>query len=114
MINPEVEQVKELFDTKKYEKLGVTEQEVLKIKQAFDAFDTDKSGDINAEELRTAVNHYGIDVKFQTLVKIMNELEADKPGKIFFEEFIEKISAKMTEDENTREDLKKVFELYLG
>ena len=37
-------QSKTAFDTKNYEKNGLTEGEVLEIKEAFDLFDTDKSG----------------------------------------------------------------------
>ena len=34
------------FDTKNYEKNGLTEDEVLEIREAFDLFDTDHSGEI--------------------------------------------------------------------
>ena len=43
------------FDTKNYEKNGLTEDEVLEIREAFDLFDTDKSGEIYASELKQAL-----------------------------------------------------------
>ena len=43
------------FDTKNYEKNGLTEDEVLEIKEAFDLFDTDKSGEIDVNELKQAL-----------------------------------------------------------
>ena len=46
---------KSAFDTKNYEKNGLTEDEVLEIKEAFDLFDTDKSGEIDVNELKQAL-----------------------------------------------------------
>ena len=60
-------QSKTAFDTKNYEKNGLTEDEVLEIKEAFDLFDTDKSGEIDVNELKQALMNLGIDTKNQTL-----------------------------------------------
>ena len=67
----------EAFNPKNYEKNGLTEDEVLEIKEAFDLFDTDHSGTID------------------------------------FDEFIEMMTAKMS-DKDTPEDLRKVFDLFIG
>jgi centrin-1 len=104
---------KEEWNPKKYERNGLTEDEVLEIKEAFDLFDGDKSGEIDTEELKQALKNLGIDAKNQTLTNMMNDLDKDKSGKIDFDEFIEMMTAKMS-DRDTREDLKKVFDLFLG
>ena len=62
---------KSTFDTKNYEKNGLTEDEVLEIREAFDLFDTDKSGEIDVAELKQALMNLGIDTKNQTLQNIM-------------------------------------------
>jgi centrin-1 len=102
-----------VFDPKKYEKNGLTEDEVQEIREAFDLFDSDKSGEIDTEELKQALKNLGIDAKNQTLQNMMKDLDADNSGKIDFDEFIEMMTAKMS-DRDTREDLKKVFDLFLG
>ncbi len=101
------------FDAKKYEKNGLTEDEVLEIKEAFDLFDTDKSGEIDTNELKQALKNLGIDAKNQTLANMMADLDKDNSGQIDFGEFIDMMTAKMS-DRDTREDLEKVFRLFLG
>ena len=101
------------FDPKKYEKNGLTEDEVLEIKEAFDLFDTDKSGEIDTNELKQALKNLGIDAKNQTLANMMADLDKDNSGQIDFGEFIDMMTAKMS-DRDTREDLEKVFRLFLG
>ena len=68
-------QSKTAFDTKNYEKNGLTEDEVLEIKEAFDLFDTDKSGEIDVNELKQALMNLGIDTKNQTLQNMLSDIE---------------------------------------
>lgn len=102
---------KEEFDPKAFEKNGLTEDEVMEIKEAFDLFDSDKSGEIDVEELKNALKNLGIDAKNQTLANMMADLDKDKSGQIDFNEFIDMMTAKMS-DRDTREDLEKVFRLF--
>ncbi len=104
---------KDDWNPKKYEKNGLTEDEVLEIKEAFDLFDSDHSGEIDTDELKQALKNLGIDAKNQTLSNMMTDLDKDSSGKIDFDEFINMMTAKMS-DRDTREDLQKVFRLFLG
>eukprot|EP00340_Litonotus_pictus_P000432 CAMPEP_0170515664 /NCGR_PEP_ID=MMETSP0209-20121228/2071_1 /TAXON_ID=665100 ORGANISM="Litonotus pictus, Strain P1" /NCGR_SAMPLE_ID=MMETSP0209 /ASSEMBLY_ACC=CAM_ASM_000301 /LENGTH=170 /DNA_ID=CAMNT_0010800257 /DNA_START=17 /DNA_END=529 /DNA_ORIENTATION=+ len=101
------------FNPKNFEKNGLTEDEVMEIKEAFDLFDSDKSGEIDTDELKQALKNLGIDAKNQTLSNMMADLDKDNSGKIDFNEFIDMMTAKMS-DRDTREDLEKVFRLFLG
>ena len=101
------------FDAKKYEKNGLTEDEVLEIKEAFDLFDTDKSGEIDVAELKQALLNLGIDTKNQTLQNMLADIDKNGDATIDFDEFIDMMTAKMS-DKDTREDLQKVFELFIG
>ena len=85
------------FNPKNYEKNGLTEDEVLEIKEAFDLFDTDHSGTIDTDELN----------------EMIVRADTDKDGKVSFDEFIEMMTAKMS-DKDTPEDLRKVFDLFIG
>ena len=101
------------FDTKNYEKNGLTEDEVLEIREAFDLFDTDHSGEIDVAELKQALMNLGIDTKNQTLQNMLADIDKNGNANIDFDEFIEMMTAKMS-DKDTREDLEKVFELFIG
>ena len=101
------------FNAKSYEKNGLTEDEVMEIKEAFDLFDTDKSGEIDTDELKQALSNLGIDAKNQTLQNMINDIDKNQSGTIDFDEFIDMMTAKMS-DKDTREDLEKVFDLFLG
>ena len=101
------------FDPKNYEKNGLTEDEVLEIKEAFDLFDSDHSGTIDTEELKQALSNLGIDAKNQTLQNMMNDIDKNQSGTIDFDEFIDMMTAKMS-DKDAPKDLRKVFDLFIG
>ena len=101
------------FDPKNYEKNGLTADEVIEIKEAFDLFDSDKSGQIDTNELKQALQNLGIDAKNQTLQNMLADIDKNGSGDIDFDEFIDMMTAKMS-DKDTREDLQKVFDLFLG
>jgi centrin-1 len=105
--------VKKEFNARRYEKNGLTEDEVLEIKEAFDLFDTDGSGTISTEELRKALQNLGIDARNQTLLNMMADLDKDKSGSIEFDEFISMMTAQMS-DTDSREDLRKIYNLFIG
>jgi Ca2+-binding EF-hand superfamily protein len=43
------------FNAKRYERPGLTEDEIEEIKEAFDLFDSDGSGTIDPKELKSAM-----------------------------------------------------------
>lgn len=101
------------FNVKQYERSGLTEDEILEIKEAFDLFDTDKSGQIDTNELKNALNQLGIEAKNQTLQSILADIDKNGDEKIDFDEFIDMMTAKIS-DKDTEEDLEKVFNLFVG
>ena len=50
-----------IFDQKSYETPNLKEEEVVKIKEIFDIFDYDKSGNISPQELKTAITALGME-----------------------------------------------------
>ena len=104
---------KNAFDPKAYERFGLSQDEVMEIKEAFDLFDSDKSGSIDKTELKNALQNLGIDNKNHTLTTMMKDLDKDDSGTITFDEFIEMMTAKMS-DKDTKDDLYKVFRLFIG
>lgn len=95
----------------RYERPGLTEDEIEEIKEAFDLFDTDGSGTIDPKELKAAMQSLGFDAKNQTIFQMISDLDRNKSGDIDFEEFLDMMTARMS-DKDTREDINKVFRLF--
>ena len=94
-----------------YVRPGLTEDEVEEIKEAFDLFDTDGSGSIDPKELRAAMQSLGFEAKNATIYQMINDLDKNKSGNIDFDEFLDMMTARMS-DRDTREDINKVFRLF--
>ena len=96
------------FDTKNYEKNGLTEDEVLEIKEAFDLFDTEEKGILDINQLEKSLNDLGIMSKNKDLKNLY--IEGKK--QIDFNTFVELFGAKpvcRNEDE-----AKKLYSVFLG
>ena len=104
-------QPKGKFNANKYIRPGLTEDEIEEIKEAFDLFDTDGSGSIDPKELRAAMQSLGFEAKNQTIYQMITDLDKNKSGNIDFEEFLDMMTARMS-DKDTREDINKVFRLF--
>jgi Ca2+-binding EF-hand superfamily protein len=102
---------KSKFNAKRYERPGLTEDEIEEIKEAFDLFDTDGSGSIDPKELKAAMQSLGFEAKNQTIFQMISDLDKNKNGSIDFEEFLDMMTARMS-DKDTREDISKVFRLF--
>ncbi len=99
------------FNAKNFERPGLTEDEILEIKQAFDLFDTDGGGSIDPKELKAAMTSLGFQAKNQTIYQMISDLDADGSGQIDFQEFLELMTARIS-DKDSREDIEKVFKLF--
>ena len=110
-VNKTKQQAKGGFNPKDYEKPGLTEDEILEIKEAFDLFDTDGGGSIDPKELKAAMVSLGFEAKNQTIYQMISDLDADGSGAIDFKEFLDMMTARMS-DKDTREDIEKVFKLF--
>ena len=97
--------------TKTYERPGLSEEEIEEIREAFNLFDTDGSGTIDPKELKAAMQSLGFEAKNQTIYQMIGDIDKDNDGSIDFEEFLDMMTAKMS-DKDTREDIQKVFNLF--
>ncbi|KAK7230566.1 calcium ion binding protein [Aureococcus anophagefferens] len=97
--------------TKTYERPGLSEEEIEEIREAFNLFDTDGSGTIDPKELKAAMQSLGFEAKNQTIYQMIGDIDKDNSGSIDFEEFLDMMTAKMS-DKDTREDIQKVFNLF--
>jgi centrin-1 len=104
-------QKKPEFNAKEYERPGLAEDEINEIKEAFDLFDTDGGGSIDPKELKEAMNSLGLETRNQTIYQMISDLDADNSGSIEFKEFLDLMTARMS-DRDTKEDIKKVFRIF--
>ena len=99
------------FNAKRYERPGLTEDEIEEIKEAFDLFDTDGSGTIDPKELKSAMESLGFEAKNQTIYQMISDLDKDGSGAIDFDEFLDMMTARLS-DKDSRDDINKVFRLF--
>ena len=102
---------KKEFNAKDYERPGLNADEIEEIKEAFDIFDTDKSGAISVSELLKAMTSLGFDSKNPAIFNMISDMDEDGNGEIDFNEFLDMMTARISEN-NTEDDLRRVFKLF--
>mmetsp|Transcript_1057 Transcript_1057/g.1381 ORF Transcript_1057/g.1381 Transcript_1057/m.1381 type:complete len:171 (-) Transcript_1057:220-732(-) len=95
----------------KSKKFELTEEQKQEIREAFDLFDTDGSGTIDAKELKVAMRALGFEPKKEEIKKMISDIDKDGSGTIDFQEFLEMMTAKMSE-KDSREEILKAFRLF--
>lgn len=63
------------FYPKQYERPGISEDEILEIKEAFDLFDPDKTGYINPKELKDTMDSLGFDDRSKVIYDMLEEYD---------------------------------------
>jgi len=72
---------------------------------------TNTLGTIDPKELKAAMQSLGFEAKNQTIYQMIADIDKDGSGTIDFDEFLDMMTAKMS-DKDTREDILKVFNLF--
>ncbi|KAM3252767.1 Calcium-binding protein CML19 [Capsicum annuum] len=89
---------------------GLTQQKRQEIKEAFELFDTDGSGTIDASELNVAMRALGFEMTGEQVEQMIADVDKDGSGAIDFDEFVHMMTAKIGE-RDTKEELAKAFNL---
>lgn len=92
-------------------KTGLSEEQKQEIREAFDLFDTDGSGSIDAKELKVAMRALGFEPKKEEVKKMIADVDVDGYGTIGFDDFMALMTAKMAE-RDPREEIMKAFRLF--
>ncbi len=90
---------------------GLTEEQRQEIREAFDLFDTDGSGSIDAKELKVAMRALGFEPKKEEVKKMISDVDTDGSGTIGFDDFMALMTVKMAE-RDPREEIMKAFRLF--
>ncbi|CAN6226117.1 unnamed protein product [Urochloa humidicola] len=89
---------------------GLTKQKRQEIKEAFDLFDTDNSGTIDAKELNVAMRALGFEMTEEQINQMIADVDKDGSGAIDYEEFEHMMTAKIGE-RDSKEELTKAFRI---
>ena len=96
---------------KRKQRQELSDQQKQEIKEAFDLFDTDKTGTIDYHELKVAMRALGFDVKKQEVLQLMKEYDRENSGQIEYHDFLEIMTQKISERDPVEEILK-AFKLF--
>ena len=97
--------------SKQKKRTELTEEQKQEIKEAFDLFDTDGSGTIDAKELKVAMRALGFEPKKEEIRKLIADVDTNGSGVIDFPEFLDMMTTKMAE-RDPREEMGKAFRLF--
>ncbi|CAH8534226.1 unnamed protein product [Schistosoma intercalatum] len=89
----------------------LTEDQKQEIREAFDLFDTDKSGTIDIKELKVAMRALGFEPKKEEVRKLLTEFDCDNKDSIEFSDFLRMMAVKM-QDKDAKEEMLKAFRLF--
>lgn len=89
---------------------GLTRHRRQEIKEAFELFDTDNSGTIDAKELNVAMRALGIEMTEEEIKKMIADVDKNGTGVIDFDEFEHMMTAKIGE-RDARDELMKAFRI---
>merc|ERR1711981_1380355 len=88
-------------------------EQLAEITEAFQLFDIDGSGTIDAKELGTAMRALGMEASKDEVRKMIEDIDKDGSGTIDLDEFCAMMTARMG-DKYSDEEKRKVFKLFLG
>jgi len=92
-------------------KFVLSEEQKQEMKEAFDLFDTEKTGKIDYHQLKVSMRALGFDVKKAEVIKIMKEYDRNETGFISYPDFVDIMTAKFA-DRNPEDEIKKAFALF--
>ncbi|XP_003388306.1 PREDICTED: caltractin [Amphimedon queenslandica] len=92
-------------------KVELTEEQKQEIREAFDLFDADGTGTIDAKELKVAMRALGFEPKKEEIKKMISDIDKDGSGTIDFNEFLHMMTSKMSE-KDSKEEILKAFRLF--
>merc|ERR1712178_257589 len=98
-------------DKRAAELKNLSDEQKQELREAFDLFDTDGSGAVDATELHTAMKALGFEPKKEEISKMVKEMDKDGDATVDFEEFCVMMAEKMNQKDG-KEEMMKGFKLF--
>ena len=101
-----------MFNPRQFVEPGLSEKDIIDLKEVFDKFDLDSSGYISPVELRVALLKYGkLNAHKNTIYHIIAEYDKDMNGELSFKDFL-KIAGSYPKRSQSRSEIQSVFNEY--
>lgn len=92
-------------------KIELTAEQKKDIQDAFNLFDADSTGSIAARDLKVALRALGFEPRKEEIKKLILEVDKEKTGKIAFQEFLNLMTEKIS-DQDANKEIMKAFQLF--
>lgn len=89
----------------------LTEEQLLEVKEAFNVFDSEQCGGLDARELKAALSALNVKISKDEIRQIYAEFGKDIKEKINQEEFIELVTPRLP-DRHTKDYIKMIFKYF--
>jgi centrin-3 len=99
------------MNSKKARKFVLSDDQLNLLKEAFDLFDMEKTGNIDYHELKLTLKAFGFRIKKQEIINMMQKFESNSGNKINFNDFIDLMTEKFSE-RDPREEAVMAFDLF--
>ena len=88
---------------------GLTQEQLDEMKEAFKAFDTDNSGQIDAKELGYVLRSLGMNPTKKEIQKMLATADADGNGSVSLKEFIILMTSQINKDPEKKDIFRDAF-----
>lgn len=82
-------QQKQALVPKRKTKQELTDDQKQEIKEAFDLFDTDRTGTADCHEIKVILRALGFDVKKQEVLSLIKEYDREETGVVEYSDYVE-------------------------
>lgn len=95
----------------KQKRYCLSQEQLEELKEAFDLFDTNQSGDIDSREFKAALRALGFEVSNEDVRRMFEEIGKECLETITFNDFCTLMTGRMP-DRDSREEINKMFVLF--
>ncbi|KAM3129074.1 hypothetical protein pb186bvf_018852 [Paramecium bursaria] len=100
------------MQSKKQKRNKLTKEQIDVLRQAFNLFDTDDSGNIDFAELRNAMKALGFNASEEEVRQMAEKIDKNNSGFIEFDEFVMMMKTRMLEDKNVELEIERAFDYF--
>ena len=110
--NPPFIPEEEVFEPKMFVRPGLTEHDIIQIKEVFDEFDYDNDGFLNPLDIRTALTKNDYSVMKETVFHIIAEYDKGEEGALSFVDFVEACSQNHNQKKESKNEIRGIYRKY--
>lgn len=100
------------FDPRAFLRPGLTEKDVVQLKEAFDTFDIDGDGFLSPMDIRAAMTSHGFKALKETVFNILAQYDEDQAGQLDFTNFVNMCSKNHNQRSENKNDIRLIFLKY--